>query len=87
MFSLVPRYGDHKAEAKSVDYFFSGVAQATALPQGGELITPEQTQERMRNAFDRASSFLRLTALLSALTPGGDDEKMVRAALASLKAP
>lgn len=27
------------------------------------------------------------TALLSALTPGGDDEKMVRAALASLKAP
>ena len=45
-------------------------AQATALPQGGELITPEQTQERMRSAFDRAGSFLRLTALLSALLSG-----------------
>ena len=45
-------------------------AQATALPQGGELITPEQTQERMRNAFDRAGAFLRLTALLSALLSG-----------------
>ena len=45
-------------------------AQSTALPQGGELITPEQTQERMRNAFDRAGSFLRLTALLSALLSG-----------------
>ena len=45
-------------------------AQATALPQGGELVTPEQTQERMRNAFDRAGAFLRLTALLSALLSG-----------------
>jgi putative ABC transport system permease protein len=45
-------------------------AQATALPQGGELITPEQTQERMRSAFDRAGAFLRLTALLSALLSG-----------------
>ncbi|QAU25111.1 FtsX-like permease family protein [Dyella sp. M7H15-1] len=45
-------------------------AQGTALPQGGELITPEQTQERMRSAFDRAGSFLRLTALLSALLSG-----------------
>ncbi|MGN6323749.1 MAG: ABC transporter permease [Dyella sp.] len=45
-------------------------AQATTLPQGGELITPEQTQERMRSAFDRAGSFLRLTALLSALLSG-----------------
>ena len=45
-------------------------AQSTALPQGGELITPEQTQERMRNAFDRAGAFLRLTALLSALLSG-----------------
>ena len=45
-------------------------AQSTALPQGGELITPEQTQERMRSAFDRAGAFLRLTALLSALLSG-----------------
>jgi putative ABC transport system permease protein len=45
-------------------------AQTAALPQGAELITPEQTQERMRSAFDRASSFLRLTALLSALLSG-----------------
>ncbi|GFZ94945.1 ABC transporter permease [Dyella caseinilytica] len=45
-------------------------AQGTALPQGGELITPEQTQERMRSAFDRAGAFLRLTALLSALLSG-----------------
>ncbi|WP_243041783.1 ABC transporter permease [Dyella sedimenti] len=44
--------------------------QAQALPQGAELITPEQTQERMRSAFDRASAFLRLTALLSALLAG-----------------
>ena len=45
-------------------------AKSTALPQGGELITPEQTQERMRSAFDRAGAFLRLTALLSALLSG-----------------
>lgn len=45
-------------------------AKNTALPQGGELITPEQTQERMRSAFDRAGAFLRLTALLSALLSG-----------------
>ncbi|WEN16303.1 ABC transporter permease [Rhodanobacter sp. AS-Z3] len=45
-------------------------AQTTILPQGAELITPEQTQERMRNAFDRAGAFLRLTALLSALLAG-----------------
>ena len=42
----------------------------TALPQGAELITPEQTQQRMRTAFDRAGAFLRLTALLSALLAG-----------------
>jgi putative ABC transport system permease protein len=41
-----------------------------ALPQGAELVTPEQTQERMRSAFDRAGAFLRLTALLSALLAG-----------------
>ncbi len=45
-------------------------AQSTTLPQGAELITPEQTQERMRSAFDRAGAFLRLTALLSALLAG-----------------
>jgi len=45
-------------------------AQAQKLPPGAELITPEQTQERMRSAFDRASAFLRLTALLSALLAG-----------------
>ncbi|WP_430388144.1 ABC transporter permease [Dyella sp. 20L07] len=44
--------------------------QTQTLPQGAELITPEQTQERMRSAFDRASAFLRLTALLSALLAG-----------------
>jgi len=43
---------------------------STALPQGAELITPEQVQERMRTAFDRAGAFLRLTALLSALLAG-----------------
>ncbi|MDF4005342.1 FtsX-like permease family protein [Luteibacter sp. PPL552] len=40
------------------------------LPAGAELITPEKMQERMRNAFDRAGAFLRLTALLSALLAG-----------------
>ncbi len=45
-------------------------AQSIALPQGAQLITPEQTQERMRSAFDRAGAFLRLTALLSALLAG-----------------
>jgi putative ABC transport system permease protein len=45
-------------------------AQSIALPQGAELITPEQIQERMRTAFDRAGAFLRLTALLSALLAG-----------------
>jgi putative ABC transport system permease protein len=45
-------------------------AQSATLPQGAQLITPEQTQERMRTAFDRAGAFLRLTALLSALLAG-----------------
>ena len=43
---------------------------STKLPQGAELVTTEQTQERMRTAFDRAGAFLRLTALLSALLAG-----------------
>lgn len=47
-----------------------GMLEATALPQGADLITPEKMQERMRSAFDRASAFLRLTALLSALLAG-----------------
>ncbi len=45
-------------------------AEASTMPQGAQLITPEQTQERMRSAFDRAGAFLRLTALLSALLAG-----------------
>ncbi|WP_017462729.1 ABC transporter permease [Dyella ginsengisoli] len=45
-------------------------AKSRTLPQGAQLITPEQAQERMRTAFDRASAFLRLTALLSALLAG-----------------
>ncbi|MEO7052892.1 MAG: FtsX-like permease family protein [Rhodanobacter sp.] len=45
-------------------------AAAATLPEGAQLITPEQTQERMRSAFDRAGAFLRLTALLSALLAG-----------------
>ena len=44
--------------------------KAHPLPQGARLITTEQTQERMRSAFDRAGAFLRLTALLSALLAG-----------------
>ena len=44
--------------------------ESAPLPAGGELITPEKMQERMRNAFDRAGAFLRLTALLSALLAG-----------------
>ena len=47
-----------------------GWVKARPLPSGAELITPEQTQERMRSAFDRAGAFLRLTALLSALLAG-----------------
>lgn len=45
-------------------------ARSTPLPLGAQLITPEQIQERMRGAFDRAGAFLRLTALLSALLAG-----------------
>jgi putative ABC transport system permease protein len=45
-------------------------ARTAPLPQGAELVTPEQTQQRMRAAFDRAGAFLRLTALLSALLAG-----------------
>lgn len=45
-------------------------AKAAPLPQGAQLISPEQAQERMRSAFDRAGAFLRLTALLSALLAG-----------------
>ncbi|BBD80368.1 ABC transporter permease [Aerosticca soli] len=40
------------------------------LPQGAQPITPAQTQERMRSAFDRAGAFMHLTALLAALLAG-----------------
>lgn len=40
------------------------------LPANGELVTPARVQQRMRSAFDRAGSFLRLTALLAALLAG-----------------
>ncbi len=40
------------------------------LPHGAELITPKKTQQRMREAFNRADAFLRLTALLAALLAG-----------------
>ncbi|HEX7326249.1 MAG TPA: FtsX-like permease family protein [Rhodanobacteraceae bacterium] len=40
------------------------------LPQGGEIISPQQTRERVRSAFTRAAAFLRLTALLAALLAG-----------------
>ncbi|MEO9080194.1 MAG: FtsX-like permease family protein, partial [Rhodanobacter sp.] len=53
----------------AVQHWHDWVA-TVSLPQGAELITPEQTQERMRSAFDRAGAFLRLTALLSALLAG-----------------
>ena len=46
---------------------------ATAVeqaPRGAQTITPERTQERLRSAFERAGSFLRLTALLAALLAG-----------------
>jgi putative ABC transport system permease protein len=49
---------------------WQGWAESTGLPQGAQWITPQQTQERMRSAFDRAGAFLRLTALLSALLAG-----------------
>ncbi|TAL73161.1 MAG: FtsX-like permease family protein [Rhodanobacter sp.] len=45
-------------------------AQRQTLPQGAELITPERTRERMRSAFERAGTFLHLTALLAALLAG-----------------
>ncbi|TAL86988.1 MAG: FtsX-like permease family protein [Rhodanobacter sp.] len=40
------------------------------LPPDAKLVTPEQTRQRMRSAFDRAGAFLRLAALLSALLAG-----------------
>lgn len=40
------------------------------LKRGEELLTPQSAQQNMREAFDRAGSFLRLTALLAALLSG-----------------
>ncbi|MDE2248337.1 MAG: FtsX-like permease family protein [Xanthomonadaceae bacterium] len=56
-------------EPAAVRRWHDGVRTAT-LPQGAQLITPEQTRERMRSAFDRGGAFLRLAALLSALLAG-----------------
>jgi putative ABC transport system permease protein len=40
------------------------------LPSNADLITPREVQERLRVSFDRASAFLRLSALLAALLSG-----------------
>ncbi|MDA3914671.1 FtsX-like permease family protein [Oleiagrimonas sp.] len=40
------------------------------LAPGQHLLTPQSSQQRMRESFDRAGAFLRLTALLAALLAG-----------------
>src|SRR5690348_2114977 len=40
------------------------------LPADARLVTPEEVQQRLAVAFDRAGSFLRLAALLAALLAG-----------------
>ncbi|MHC1481401.1 ABC transporter permease [Frateuria aurantia] len=45
-------------------------AHAQPLPMDGHWVGPEQAQDRMRAAFDRAGLFLQLTALLAALLCG-----------------
>lgn len=42
----------------------------TRLPADARLITPEQVQQRLAIAFDRAGALLRLAALLAALLAG-----------------
>jgi putative ABC transport system permease protein len=42
----------------------------TSLPTDARLVTPEEVQQRLAVAFDRAGSFLRLAALLAALLAG-----------------
>jgi putative ABC transport system permease protein len=39
-------------------------------PDGGELITVQQSQQNLRSAFERGEAFLRLAALLAALLSG-----------------
>jgi putative ABC transport system permease protein len=41
-----------------------------SLPTDARLVTPEEVQQRLAVAFDRAGSFLRLAALLAALLAG-----------------
>ncbi|HET9835599.1 MAG TPA: FtsX-like permease family protein [Rhodanobacteraceae bacterium] len=40
------------------------------LPSNADLVTPQEVQQRLRVAFDRAGAFLRLSALLAALLAG-----------------
>lgn len=40
------------------------------LPSDADLVTPQEVQQRLRVAFDRAGAFLRLSALLAALLAG-----------------
>lgn len=40
------------------------------LPGDAQLVTPQDVQQRLRTAFDRAGIFLRLSALLAALLAG-----------------
>jgi putative ABC transport system permease protein len=40
------------------------------LPADADLVTPQEVQQRLRVAFDRAGAFLRLSALLAALLAG-----------------
>ena len=42
----------------------------THLPSDAQLVTPEEVQQRLAVAFDRAGTFLRLAALLAALLAG-----------------
>ncbi|HEX6614435.1 MAG TPA: FtsX-like permease family protein [Rhodanobacteraceae bacterium] len=42
----------------------------TNLPSDADLVTPQEVQQRLRVAFDRAGAFLRLSALLAALLAG-----------------
>jgi len=48
---------------------FAAAAKAL-LPPGAEITTVQDAQQNLRGAFERASSFLRLAALLAALLSG-----------------
>lgn len=45
-------------------------ATAQALPDNGRLINPQDSQQSLGTAFERANAFLRLCALLAALLAG-----------------